>query len=85
MLLSQPPGSELSGQLEAARAKSAAKGSRDDVRSIGRTLYLHTPDGFGNSDLSAGLMRIVSAPKAGLTGTARNWATTTKLLRLCGG
>jgi uncharacterized protein (DUF1697 family) len=29
-------------------------------------------------------MRIVSAPKAGLTGTARNWATMTKLLAMCG-
>jgi len=85
VLLSEPPGAELAGKLDAALAKSAARGSRDDVRSIGRTLYLHTPDGFGNSDLSVALMRIVSAPKAGLTGTARNWATTTKLLQLCGG
>jgi hypothetical protein len=28
-------------------------------------------------------MRIVSSPKAGTTGTARNWATMTKLLALC--
>jgi hypothetical protein len=28
-------------------------------------------------------MRVVSAPKAGATGTARNWATMTKLLSLC--
>jgi uncharacterized protein (DUF1697 family) len=85
VLLSEPPGVELADKIEEALAKSAAKGSRDDIRSIGRALYLHTPDGFGNSDLSVGLMRIVAAPKAGLTGTARNWATTTKLLRLCGG
>jgi len=85
VLLSEPPGVELADKLAAALAKSAAKGSRDDVKSIGRALYLHTPDGFGNSDLAVGLMRIVSAPKAGLTGTARNWATTTKLLQLCGG
>jgi uncharacterized protein (DUF1697 family) len=85
VLLSEPPGAELADKIEAALAKSAAKGSRDDIRPIGRALYLHTPDGFGNSDLSVGLMRIVAAPKAGLTGTARNWATTTKLLQLCGG
>jgi uncharacterized protein (DUF1697 family) len=83
IVLSQPPGAELAGQLDAALAKSVAKGSRDDIKPVGRTLYLHTPDGFGNSDLAVGLMRIVSAPKAGLTGTARNWATTTKLLELC--
>jgi uncharacterized protein (DUF1697 family) len=85
VLLSEPPGAELTGKLDAALAKSAAKGSLDDVRPIGRTLYLHTPGGYGNSDLSVVLMRIVSAPKAGLTGTARNWATTTRLLELCGG
>ncbi len=85
VLLSEPPGAELAGKLDAALAKSAAKGSRDAIASIGRTLYLHTPDGFGNSDLAVGLMRVVSAPKAGLTGTARNWATTTRLLQLCGG
>jgi uncharacterized protein (DUF1697 family) len=85
VLLSEPPGVELAGKLGAALAKSVAKSARDDIKSIGRTLYLHTPDGFGNSDLAVALMRIVSAPKAGLTGTARNWATTTKLLELCGG
>jgi uncharacterized protein (DUF1697 family) len=84
VLLSEPPGVELAGKLDAALAKSAAKGARDDIESIGRTLYLHTPDGFGNSDLAATIMRIVSAPKAGLTGTARNWATMTKLLAMCG-
>lgn len=84
VLLSEPPGVELAGKLDAALAKSTAKGARDDIKSIGRTLYLHTPDGFGNSDLAATIMRIVSAPKAGLTGTARNWATMTKLLAMCG-
>lgn len=85
VLLSQPPWPELLARLDTAVAASAAKGLRDSVRSIGRTLYLHTPDGYGNSDLAVVLMRIVSAPKAGLTGTARNWATTTRLLELCDG
>ena len=49
---------------------------------VGRTLYLHTPDGYGNSDLAAATLRIVSSPKAGVTGTARNWATMTKLHEL---
>jgi uncharacterized protein (DUF1697 family) len=53
------------------------------VVSVGQTLYLHTPDGYGNSDLAAATLRIVSSPKAGVTGTARNWATITKLLDLC--
>jgi len=84
VLLSEPPGADLAAKLDAALAQSVAKGAIADVKSIGRTLYLHTPDGYGNSDLSAAVLRIVSSPKAGLTGTARNWATMTKLLELCG-
>jgi uncharacterized protein (DUF1697 family) len=83
VVLSEPPGPDLTARLDAAMAQSAAKGFRDEIKIIGRTLYLHTPEGFGNSDLAATLMRIVSSPKAGTTGTARNWATMTKLLTLC--
>jgi uncharacterized protein (DUF1697 family) len=85
VVLSQPPAPELATKLDAAVAQSAAKGFRDEITVIDRTLYLHTPEGYGNSDLAAALMRIVSSPKAGTTGTARNWATMTKLLALCGG
>ena len=84
VVLSEPPWPELAARLDAAVTASAAKGARGDVKPAGRTLYLHTPDGYGNSDLAATLMRIVSSPKAGLTGTARNWATMTKLLAMCG-
>jgi uncharacterized protein (DUF1697 family) len=59
---------------EAARAARDA-GSRDDARVVGRTLYLHTPDGLGRSDLAARLSR--SAAQA--DGTARNWATVLRL------
>jgi uncharacterized protein (DUF1697 family) len=83
VLLSQPPGADLAAKLDAALAQSVAKGATAEVKSAGRALYLHTPDGYGNSDLSAAVLRIVSSPKAGLTGTARNWATMTKLLELC--
>jgi uncharacterized protein (DUF1697 family) len=85
VVLSEPPGPELTAKLDAAVAQSAAKGLGDEIKVIGRTLYLHTPEGYGNSDLAAALMRIVSSPKAGTTGTARNWATMTKLLALCAG
>jgi uncharacterized protein (DUF1697 family) len=84
VVLSAPPGAELTAKLDVAVAQSAAKGAHDSVTAVGRTLYLHTPAGYGNSDLSAAVLRIVSSPKAGLTGTARNWATITKLLELCG-
>jgi len=85
VVLSEPPGPELTAKLDAAVAQSAAKGFRDEIQVVDRTLYLHTPEGYGRSDLAAALMRIVSSPKAGTTGTARNWATMTKLLVLCDG
>ena len=67
---------------------------------------MHTPDGFGPSELAQVLFRIIGTPgqtAAGGTGpaaggqasrvvppgkhsvaaTARNWATSTKLLSLC--
>jgi uncharacterized protein (DUF1697 family) len=83
VVLSQPPWPDLTARLEAAIAASTAKGSRDELRAIGRVLYLHTPDGYGKSDLAQLLLRVVNSPKAGATGTARNWATMTKLLSLC--
>jgi uncharacterized protein (DUF1697 family) len=55
----------------------AAKGGRDALTVIGRTMYLHTPDGFGTSELAKALLRLPGG------GTARNWSTTTKLLSLC--
>ena len=83
VVLSEPPWPELEVKLDAARAKSAKAGGTDEVRAVGRTLYLHTPDGYGRSVLAEALLRVVSSPKSGATGTARNWATMTKLLELC--
>ena len=85
VVLSEPPWAELEDKLAAARAKSAAAGGTDEVLAIGRTLYLHTPGGYGRSILAEALLRVVSSPKSGATGTARNWATMTKLLELCDG
>jgi uncharacterized protein (DUF1697 family) len=48
---------------------------------VGRTLFLHTPEGYGRSELAARLNRASSGAAAG---TARNWATVTKLFTLCG-
>ena len=83
VVLSEPPWPELEVKLDAARAKSAKAGGTDKVIALGRTLYLHTPDGYGRSVLAEALLRVVSSPKSGATGTARNWATMTKLLELC--
>ena len=44
-------------------------------------MYLRTPDGLGRSELAAQLAR--SNPAVGdRGGTARNWATVTKLLAM---
>jgi uncharacterized protein (DUF1697 family) len=84
VVLSGAPGAEAAAKIDDALARSAAKGARDELAIVGRTLYLHTPDGFGNSELAAAVLRILTSPRAGVTGTARNWATMTKLFDLCG-
>ncbi len=63
-----------------ARAVQRAKekGSPDDAAVVGRTLYLRTPDGLGRSELAAQLSR----SSAQAAGTARNWATVTKLMSM---
>jgi uncharacterized protein (DUF1697 family) len=62
--------------IAAAVRQARNAGSRDDAAVVGRTLFLHTPDGFGRSELAAQLAR----SSAQAAGTARNWATVTKLI-----
>lgn len=62
-------------------AAAAGRGSRDEATIIGRTLYLHTPDGFGISELAKELLTKKASGVA--DGTARNWRTVTKLMELC--
>ena len=86
-LNAEPPG-DLLGRIAATEGAVAAKGSRDTVQAGGRVLFLHTPDGFGTSELALALFRIISPTakqknQPGLAVTARNWATATKLLSLC--
>ena len=49
-------------RIKAAETASAAKGSRDTVTAIGPALFLHTPDGFGTSELAQAVFRIIGAP-----------------------
>lgn len=67
----------------AVQRQANSKGSRDEATVVGSTLYLHTPDGLGRSELAAQLARTGAA--AGGGGTARNWATVTKLMALLDG
>jgi uncharacterized protein (DUF1697 family) len=90
VFLNAEPTDDLLGRIAAAEGAVAAKGSRDTVQAAGPALFLHTPDGFGTSELAQTLFRIISPPakqkkQPVLAATARNWATATKLLTLCEG
>jgi uncharacterized protein (DUF1697 family) len=78
---------DLLDRIAAAQSAAAAKGSRDTATAVGHALFLHTPDGFGTSELAQAVFRIITPPakqkNAGLAATARNWTTATKLLSLC--
>ena len=65
-----------------ARQRARVKGSRDEVTVVRRTLFLYTPDGMGRSELATQLARSTAATGTGTAGTARNWATVTRLLAL---
>jgi uncharacterized protein (DUF1697 family) len=75
----EPSAAELARIAETV-GRARAKGSRDDAVVVARTLFLHTPDGFGRSELAARLLSGSSG--AALAGTARNWATVTSLMAM---
>ena len=81
VFLNAEPPAALLDRIRAAQDAAAAKGSRDAVTAIGPALYLHTPDGFGTSELGQVVLRVTG--QAGVAATARNWSTSTKLLTLC--
>jgi uncharacterized protein (DUF1697 family) len=70
------------GHLAATQQKAAAKGSHDEVALAGRAVYLHTPDGYGRSELARLLGQARGPLSVRAAGTARNWSTATKLLDL---
>jgi uncharacterized protein (DUF1697 family) len=84
IFLSGQPGPELADQVAAAQQQVAQRGSHDTAEVIGRTIFLHTPDGYGRSDLAASLVKIGQRKTDQVAGTARNWATVTKLAAMCG-
>jgi uncharacterized protein (DUF1697 family) len=71
-------GADEAAAVASAERRASDKGGRDQAKVVGRTVYLHTPDGFGGSELAAQLTRINPAARD-RGGTARNWATVTKL------
>ena len=77
-------GPEEGAAVAATLQRAREKGSRDEARVVGRTLFLRTPEGLGRSELAAQLARS-GGPLAGLApATMRNWATVSRLLALCG-
>ena len=70
--LDKAPSADVVRKLEAAAA------GKEQVKHVGRELYAWHPDGVGRSKLAA----LMSGKGLGVTGTARNWTTVTKLLAM---
>lgn len=51
---------------------------RDELRVVGREVYLHCPDGYGRTKLSNTFLE----RRLGVAATTRNWKTVTTLLEL---
>ncbi|MGH3682138.1 MAG: DUF1697 domain-containing protein [Natronosporangium sp.] len=85
VFLTGDPEPELAGAVADAGRRATELGSRDTARLVGRTLFLHTPDGFGRSKLAELLIAHTSGNGPGrVAGTARNWSTVLKLVTLGG-
>jgi uncharacterized protein (DUF1697 family) len=84
VFLPDVPGPGLAAWVADAMRQVRAKGSRDEAQLLGRTVYLHTPDGYPRSELRRMLARVGGPTSAAMAGTARNWATVSKLVELCG-
>lgn len=82
VLRGDDPDPETLAGIAAAQRRATEKGSRDEARVVGRTLFLRTPDGMGRSELTGQLARTDRARATRPTATSRNWATVTKLLAL---
>jgi uncharacterized protein (DUF1697 family) len=66
---------------EHLKAFSPPASGRDELVVIGREVYVHTPDGYGDSKLSGSMLE----RRLGVVSTTRNWNTVTKLCELAGG
>jgi uncharacterized protein (DUF1697 family) len=83
VFLPEVPGPSMTTWVADAARQVLAKGSRDEARVLGRAVYLHTPDGYPRSELRRVLARAGGPTSAPVAGTARNWATVSRLARLC--
>jgi uncharacterized protein (DUF1697 family) len=69
---------EKAPPVEVMRKLEAATSGKEQVAHIGRELYAWHPDGVGRSKLAA----LMSGKGLGVTTTARNWTTVTRLLEM---
>jgi uncharacterized protein (DUF1697 family) len=85
VFLSEPPGPEVAEGVADARRRAGQKqpGTRDSAQVVGRAIFVHTPDGFGRSELASLITSGSRGRARDLAGTARNWATVTRLLAMC--
>jgi uncharacterized protein (DUF1697 family) len=63
---------------DAVAAVSGKRSDADELRVIGREVYLHCPDGYGTTKLTNAFFE----KKLGSEATTRNWTTVTKLVEL---
>jgi uncharacterized protein (DUF1697 family) len=84
VFLPDVPGPSVAAWVADAEQQVQEAGSRDEARVLGRTVYLHTPDGYPRSELRRVLAKAGGPTSARVAGMARNWATISKLLDLCG-
>jgi uncharacterized protein (DUF1697 family) len=84
VFLPEVPGPTLAAWVADAQQRVQQTGSRDEARVLGRVVYLHTPDGYPRSELRRALARAGGPTSAQVAGTARNWATVSRLLGMCG-
>jgi uncharacterized protein (DUF1697 family) len=76
------PGPGLAAWVADAERHVRATGSRDQAQLLGRTVYLHTPDGYPPSELRRAFARKGGPTSSAVAGTARNWATVSMLVEL---
>jgi uncharacterized protein (DUF1697 family) len=69
---------EKAPAADVLRKLGAVAAGEEQVTHIGRELYAWHPDGVGRSKLAA----LMAGKGLGVTATARNWTTVTKLLEL---
>jgi uncharacterized protein (DUF1697 family) len=83
VFLPEVPGPAMVDWVAEAERQVRSRGSRDEAQVVGRVVYLHTPDGYPPSELRRMLARVGGPTSSAVAGTARNWATVSRLAELC--